>query len=289
MAEQGKNSADSPKTDIEAISLPMYVWLLGVGGFWFLIIIYLSNQLFSNGGISAIDAAASVLLSLTLVILYRRQTQIQETQTELMNDQSDIMDEQTSLMRVQHSAHLRVNSWRVKGNVIQFDLSNLGHDVAAKLEAGIAVYPQNIDYSEDFGYMTTSMSEIETDHRRNFLGGKQSRTFESLAVASVCVHNVQHWNFTRIVNTLISYGETKAEFMVIVTYQNIFGETEETNLISFGTDLQPDMTFEQAITGSRFTNRAGLHKAPDSFLQLVARTGMDNRGTFYDPRFRNNK
>jgi hypothetical protein len=206
-----------------------------------------------------------------------------------MDDQSDIMDEQTSLMRVQHSAHLRVNSWRVRDTVVQFDLSNLGHDVAAHLEVGIAAYPQNIDYSEDFGYMTTPMSEVDTDHRRNFLSGKQSRTFESLAVASVCVRNVQHWNFTRIVNTLISYGEKEAEFMVIVTYQDIFGETEEINLASFVANLQPNMTFEQAITGSMFTNRAGLHKAPDSFLQMVAQTGMYNRGLFYDPRFRNNR
>ncbi|WP_396611945.1 hypothetical protein ACH9L7_01285 [Haloferax sp. S1W] len=224
--------------------------------------------------VTVVDISASMILSLALVYIYLSLNQIQDTQTE-------ILDTQTSLMQMGKVPNISVTSWEVEDNLFQFSLANLGQGVATNISTGIKVVPQNIDYHEDFQVYTTGLYQDREQSRKNFISGNETQEFVGPAIATTVVDSVQKWEFTRVINHLCDKGESEIEFVIMLTFQNMFQERTKFNIISYVTEIHKDMTLEEAITDSPVTNTVAPHIPPKQVLKEFH--DLDQSGSFFYP------
>ncbi|WP_281193708.1 hypothetical protein [Halorubrum sp. F4] len=225
--------------------------------------------------VTILDVVVSLLLSLVLVYVYMSLKGVQDTQT-------DILDEQESLMRLQHLPRIEIAAWDVDENVLKFTLANVGEGAATGIGAGIRVIPQNIDYSQGFQVSTKSLYQADHHSRKNFLNANETKEFVGPAFAKTIVDNVQHWKFTRVVNYLINKGEHEIEFIITLRYFDPIRKNTDIEITSRTTEIQRDMTFEQAMEGSRATNTVPMHIPYQQEIEKY--NNSDYFGIYFDPK-----
>lgn len=221
------------------------------------------------------NIVVSLLLSLALVYIYLSLHDVQDTQT-------DILDNQESLMRLQNLPRLTLTSWDVENNTLEVTFANLGEGVATNIAADIRIYPQTIDFSEEFDSYPKPLYQANEDTRKSFLTGKETATFVGPATATTVVDGIQDWLFTRVVNHLCSKGEERIEFVVELRYADMFGETTPIPVTSRMTEINEGMTFEEAMTDAAATNTVVRHIPRDTELERFG--ALDQQGILFDPR-----
>lgn len=217
---------------------------------------------------------ASLLLSLALVYIYISLRDIQGSQI-------DILQNQESLMRLQELPNIKITSWDGDGDNLKFTLANIGQGVANNISAGVKIHPQNIEYHENFDLRTKPLYQMEQGSRIDFLNGKETSSFVSPAIATTVVDNVQHWEFTRIINHICGKGEIEIEFIVVIEYSDLFGERTEIRVTSRRTEIHRGMSFEEALRDSAATNTVARHLPSRTELERFEE--LDQTGIFFDP------
>lgn len=223
---------------------------------------------------SVINGVASILLSLLLAYIYISLGGIQDMQT-------GILDNQEYLMRLQNLPQIKITSWGANDNEVEFTLANIGQGVANNISLGISEQPQNIEYFQNFRLRMELLYQDNSDSRKNFLNGKDTRPFIGPAVATTVVDNVQHWEFTRVIDHLYDKGEDEIEYIVTIDYYNLFEDKIRIDITSRHSEIKKGMTFEDALKDSSVTNTVARHIPTNHEIETYS--DIDQKGLFFDP------
>lgn len=107
----------------------------------FIVVVVVILQMYSdeigNVTITGIDIAIGAILSIALVLIYGKQTEVMGLQASIQNQQTSIMQDQRNLMRIDHKPEIEVGDVSFDGDEIEVGIENVGHGVAKKIEVEV--------------------------------------------------------------------------------------------------------------------------------------------------------